>query len=205
MGFGLSSKPWHRATNEFSTWQVFRILLEPRLLCKGTHVVHCDSQNVNHVPHGVTMLWSWLVPLIMILNFSLNNWGLDLGIVIAMADTDWALAMCQALKPGFSMSFSFNSYNPRTSLTHITDEGTVGQVLKGNVLVSRGAQALIQACLKSPGCRNPNLCFHLICESSQFWWLLTVLLTGPFLAPLFSAYHWHINLKYYLNHVQVLF
>lgn len=79
-----------------------------------------------------------------------------------MADTDWALAMCQALKRGFSMSFSFNSYNPRTSLTHITDEGTVGQVLKGNVLVSRGAQALIQACLKSPGRRNPNLCFHLI-------------------------------------------
>lgn len=86
---------------------------------------------------------------------------MDLGTVIAMATIDWALTVHQALKPEFSMSFSFNSNNPRTLSLHIIDEGMVGKVLKSNLLVGRGAQTLM------PRLGNPNLCFHLTLESTQ--------------------------------------
>lgn len=62
-----------RATNQFRTWQVFRVLLASGLLRDGTHVVLCDSQHVNHVPREVTRLWSWGVPLTVTLSFNLNK------------------------------------------------------------------------------------------------------------------------------------
>lgn len=41
----------------------------------------------------------------MTLSFNLNNQGMDLKIITAMAMISWALAICQAFKPEFSMSF----------------------------------------------------------------------------------------------------
>lgn len=60
------------------------------------------------------------------------------------------------------MSFSFNSNNPRTLSLHIIDEGMVGEVLKSNLLVGRGAQTLIQACLKCPDSETLTCAFILL-------------------------------------------
>ena len=42
-GVGIIFETMALAINQFSAWQVFRILPAPVLLHKGTRAVHCDS------------------------------------------------------------------------------------------------------------------------------------------------------------------
>lgn len=55
-GVGIIFETMALIINQFSAWQVFRILRTPGLLHEGTRAVHCVSRNKLTPPMRLTML-----------------------------------------------------------------------------------------------------------------------------------------------------